>query len=198
MKFPNFFIAGAAKSGTTSLWRYLLQHPDIFMPSDIMYKEPAYFSDIKGMKDLNEYLSLFKNVTTEKMIGEASAAYLTSPESPERIREVVPDAKFIIMLRNPIDRAYSLYNWMACNGYEPIEIFEQALEIEETNRYENESFKNSNPEYYYNYLYFHSGLYSDQIKRFLNSTAKPRNTNMPTTSVIVVTIIAEDCAGSRP
>jgi FkbM family methyltransferase len=169
MKFPNFFIAGAAKSGTTSLWRYLLQHPDIFMPSDIMYKEPAYFSDIKGMKDLNEYLSLFKNVTTEKMIGEASAAYLTSPESPERIREVVPDAKFIIMLRNPIDRAYSLYNWMACNGYEPIEIFEQALEIEETNRYENESFKNSNPEYYYNYLYFHSGLYSDQIKRFLNS-----------------------------
>ena len=169
MRLPNFFIAGAAKSGTTSLWRYLLQHPDIFMPSDIIYKEPAYFSDIKGMKNLNEYMSLFTNAKTEKMIGEASAAYITSPESPGRIRNLIPDAKILIMLRNPIDRAYSLYNWMACNGYEYIESFEQALKFEVSDRYENESFKNSNPEYYYNYLYFHSGLYSEQIKRFLDN-----------------------------
>ncbi len=172
MRLPNFFIAGAAKAGTTSLWRYLLQHPDIFMPSDIMYKEPAFFSDIKGVKSLKEYASLFSNATTEKMIGEASTAYLTSPESPVRIKELISHAKIIIMLRNPIDRAYSLYNWMASNGYESSESFEMALQIEKTNRYGNESFKNSNPEYYYNYLYFHSGLYSEQIKRYIDNFSR--------------------------
>jgi tetratricopeptide (TPR) repeat protein len=168
MRLPNFFIVGAAKAGTTSLWRYLLQHPDIFMPPDIMYKEPAYFSDIKGFRSLSEYTKLFSSAKTEKMIGEASTAYLTSPESPVRIKELIPDVKIIIMLRNPIDRAYSLYNWMACNGYEPAGSFEEALEIEKHKRFGNETFKHSNPEYYYNYLYYYSGLYSEQIKGYLN------------------------------
>ena len=172
MKLPNFFIVGAAKAGTTSLWRYLLQHPDVFMPSDIMYKEPAYFSDIKGISSLNQYGSLFSGAGAEKMIGEASTAYLTSPESPVRIKGKVPHAKIIIMLRNPIDRAYSLYNWMACNGYEPEESFESALEVEKTYRYGNEGFKHANPEYYYNYLYFYSGLYSEQIKRYLDNYSR--------------------------
>ena len=169
MRLPNFFIAGAAKAGTTSLWRYLLQHPDIFMPTDIMYKEPAFFSDIKGVKSLKEYTLLFSDATTEKMVGEASTAYLTSPESPVRIKEMISHAKIIIMLRNPIDRAYSLYNWMASNGYESSESFEMALQMEKRNRYDNESFKHTNPEYYYNYLYFHSGLYSKQIKRYIDN-----------------------------
>ena len=90
MQLPNFFIVGAAKAGTTSLWRYLLQHPDIFMPSDILYKEPAYFSDIKGIRNLHEYAALFSAANTEKMIGEASTAYLTSPESPVRIKDLSP------------------------------------------------------------------------------------------------------------
>ena len=169
MRLPNFFIVGAAKAGTTSLWRYLLQHPDIFMPNDIMYKEPAFFSDIKGFRSLHEYATLFAASTTEKMIGEASTAYLTSPESPIRIKDLISDAKIIIMLRNPIDRAYSLYNWMASNGYEPVESFELALEIEKSNRFNNMSFKYSNPEYYYNYLYYHSGLYSEQVKRYFEN-----------------------------
>jgi hypothetical protein len=172
MKLPNFFIVGAAKAGTTSLWRYLLQHPDVFMPSDIMFKEPAYFSDIKGITDFKQYGSLFSGAETEKMIGEASTAYLTSPESPIRIKNKIPHAKIIIILRNPIDRAYSLYNWMVCNGYEPSDSFESALEIEKRNRYRNETFKHSNPEYYYNYLYFHSGLYSEQIKRYIENYEK--------------------------
>lgn len=100
------------------------------------------------------------------MIGEASTPYLTSPESPARIKKMIPDAKFIIMLRNPADRAYSLYNWMTREGYEWISSFEKALEVEMTDRHGNDDFKNSNPQYYYNYLYFHSGLYSHQIKRF--------------------------------
>ncbi len=172
MQLPNFFIVGAAKAGTTSLWRYLLQHPDVFMPSDIMYKEPAYFSDIKGIRNLDEYEALFSGVTAEKMIGEASTAYLTSPESPVRIKDKIPKAKIIIMLRNPIDRAYSLYNWMACNGYEPVESFESALEAEIINRNGSDTFKHSAPEYYYNYLYYHSGLYSEQIRRYLDNFSR--------------------------
>ncbi|MEJ2163891.1 MAG: glycosyltransferase [Desulfobacterales bacterium] len=172
MQLPNFFIVGAAKAGTTSLWRYLIQHPEIFMPSDIMYKEPAYFSDIKGIRSLHQYAALFSSSSTKKMIGEASTAYLTSPESPVRIKDMIPDAKIIIMLRNPIDRAYSLYNWMACNGYESATSFELALKTEKTTRYGNEAFKNFNPEYYYNYLYYHSGLYSEQIKRYLDNFNK--------------------------
>lgn len=168
MRLPNFFIVGAAKAGTTSLWRYLLQHPDIFMPSDIMYKEPAYFSNKKGIDSIDDYTDLFSGVKTEKMIGEASTAYLTSPESPERIKSLIPDAKIIVMLRNPIDRAYSLYNWMASNGYEPAESFESALDLEQSHRWESETFKNNNPEYYYNYLYFSSGLYYEQIRRYLD------------------------------
>ncbi len=168
MQLPNFFIVGAAKAGTTSLWRYLLQHPEIYMPSDIMFKEPAFFSNIKGGNNLDQYKSLFSGVRNERMIGEASTAYLTSPESPARIVTMIPDAKIIIMLRNPIDRAHSLYNWMACNGYEPIESFEEALKIEQSDRYGNTNFLKFNPEYYYNYLYFYSGLYSQQIKRYLD------------------------------
>lgn len=166
---PNFFIAGAAKSGTTSLWRYLIQHPDVFMPSDFRYKEPSYFCDTYGIKNLDQYLSLFSGVTTEKMIGEASGAYLTSQKNPIRIKRMIPDAKFIIVLRNPADRAYSLYNWMTREGYEWICSFEKALEAEMTDRYGNDQFKNSNPQYYYNYLYFHSGLYSHQIQRYFDN-----------------------------
>jgi len=172
MKLPNFFIVGAAKAGTTSLWRYLLQHPEIFMPSDIVYKEPAFFSDIKGGNNIDKYKSLFSGVRNESMIGEASTAYLTSPESPARIVTMIPNAKIIIMLRNPIDRAFSLYNWMAGNGYEPTESFEEALKIEESDRYGNVNFLKFNPEYYYNYLYFYSGLYSQQIKRYLDIFSK--------------------------
>jgi len=168
-RMPNFFIAGAARSGTTSLWQYLLQHPDIFMPSDITHKEPSYFCDTYGIESLDQYLALFSGATTKKMVGEASGTYLTSPESPIRIRRMIPDAKFIIMLRNPADRAYSLYNWMTREGYEWICSFEKALEVEMTGRYGNDQFKNSNPQYYYNYLYFHSGLYSHQIQRYFDN-----------------------------
>lgn len=139
------------------------------MPSDIRHKEPAYFSDIYGIRRLDEYVSLFSEVTNEKMIGEASGTYLTSPESPIRIKKMIPDAKFIIILRNPADRAYSLYNWMAREGYEYIGSFEKALEVEVSHRHGNTEFMNSNPEYYYDYLYFHSGLYSQQIQRYFDT-----------------------------
>ncbi|MBZ8179774.1 sulfotransferase family protein [Oscillatoria salina] len=165
---PNFFIVGAAKSGTTSLWMYLKQHPEIFMPKRIADKEPSFFCHLYGYSDFDAYLRLFADVKEEKAIGEASHAYLTSPESAAWIKKVYPQAKIIIVLRNPVDRAYSLYNWMISAGYEWIDSFEKALNSEEE-RLNNQYFKHNNPQFYYNYLYFSSGLYDLQVKRYLEN-----------------------------
>ena len=164
---PNFFIVGAAKSGTTSLWMYLKQHPDIFMPETVNLKEPGYFCHLYGIKNYDKYISIFEKAKGKKAVGEASHAYLSSPESATWIKNFNPQAKIIIILRNSVERAYSLYNWMISEGYEWVSPFEKALEIEEK-RLKDDNFKYNNPEYWYNYLYFISGLYSEQIQRYLN------------------------------
>jgi glycosyltransferase involved in cell wall biosynthesis len=165
---PNFFIAGAARSGTTALWHFLKQHPKVFMPTDEFYKEPAYFS-VKGCgMSHDKYIDIFKKAGhCCERIGEASTAYLTDPMSAKKIHDFSPDAKIIIMLRNPVDRAYSLYHWMTQEGYEHAESFEQALELENV-RIGKKIPNWFEPEYYWNYLYFHSGLYYRQVKNFLD------------------------------
>ena len=166
---PNFFIVGAGKSGTTSLWVYLTQHPEVYMHPTI--KEPSFFCNLCGCRDFDAYLRLFADVQEEKAVGEASHAYLTSPESAAWIQKVYPEAKIIITLRNPVDRAYSLYNWMIREGYEWVYPFEKAL-VAEKDRIADEYFKYNNPQYYYNYLYFNSGLYAEQINRYLELFSK--------------------------
>jgi hypothetical protein len=112
----DFFIAGAPKAGTTSLYYYLEEHPEIEMSSQ---KEPDYFSDIplqeQGMyygknriNTLDKYESLFAQ--KEGVIyGEGSVSYLFYENVAEDIKKYNPNAKIIIMLRNPIDRAFSHY-----------------------------------------------------------------------------------------
>lgn len=171
--WPNFFIVGAAKAGTTSLWAYLRQHPDIYMPETDALKEPAFFSELKWIKSLDAYLRIFEKGRGRRAVGEASTAYLTCPESAARLRESCPDARIVIILRNPADRAFSLYNWMIREGYEWIEPFERALE-EEDRRAADEAFHRSNPQYFYNYLYFRSGLYAGQVARYLDLFPRER------------------------
>lgn len=168
-RLPNFFICGAARSGTTSMWEYLRQHPDIFMPTVFGWKEPSFYCDLYGVKDRAFYLSLFAQAGNKKMVGEASTPYLSSPESAGRIHAELPHARIIIVLRNPIERAYSLYKWMCENGYEQIPTFAAALEAEDKERHANESFMRNNGQYYWNFLYFRSGLYHDQVKRYLDT-----------------------------
>lgn len=162
---PNFLIVGAARSGTTSLYHWLKQHPEVFMP-DI--KEPCYFVHGYGISDLEKYLSLFEPGRGKKAIGEASAAYLGSPESPQWIRDALGNVRVIILLRNPIERAYSLYCWMVMEGYEWVPTFEEALE-EEDRRFRDEFFRENNPEYFWDYMYFRSGLYYEQVKRYMET-----------------------------
>ena len=107
-------FVGAPKSGTTSLFAYLKTVPDIFMPE---IKEPNYFSIVnvpkdshsKPIRDKKKYLELFKKVKDEKIIGEASVSYLSDPKAPKLIHKEVPDAHIIIIIRDPIERAYSHY-----------------------------------------------------------------------------------------
>lgn len=160
---PNFFIAGAGRSGTTSLWYYLKEHPEIYVPKS---KEPTYFCKLYTLcKDYKDYLRLFSDARGEKALGEKSHAYMTSPESAAWIQKTYPDAKIIFVLRNPADRAWSLYNLMVWYGYEWVFPFEKALAIERE-RSRGENFKFCNPQYYYNYLYFDSGKYSSQIENY--------------------------------
>ncbi len=167
-KLPNFFIAGAAKSGTSSLWQYLKANEEVFMPADELHKEPAFFSEIKnrGAINLERYSEIFKEADKRhKRIGESSTAYLTDPGSAGLIYDFNPAAKIIILLRNPAERAYSLYCWMVQDGYEYAGTFERALELE-ASRINRKIPNFLEPEYYYNYLYFHSGLYYEQVKRY--------------------------------
>jgi hypothetical protein len=112
MPLPNFLIVGAAKCGTTSLYEYLRQHPDVYMSP---LKEPRYFPSfgvLQGdpvVRDRAEYEQLFDGAKTERAIGEASPQYLHAPEAAERIAAELPDARIIVSLRNPADRAYSSY-----------------------------------------------------------------------------------------
>jgi hypothetical protein len=161
---PDFFILGAGKSGTTSLYYYLAQHPEIFMSP---VKEPSFFCDLfQVVKNPIEYLALFQGATTQKRIGEASHVHLSCPRTAPVLRAFFPDARFVLIMRNPVDRAYSLYNFMAICGFEWIPSFEKALKCEET-RASDPVFEKHNPQYLYNYLYFRSGLYGEQIERYL-------------------------------
>jgi len=148
--WPNFFIVGASKSGTTSLYEYLDKIPGIYMSR---LKEPHYFhrSSFKliarSISDKSEYLKLFKLATKEKAIGEASTSYLQDPESASLIHEEVPDARIIIILRDPCQRIFSGYLMFKSGGIEK-RSFHQLI--------------TQNPEF------LESGLYYSQVKQYLD------------------------------
>ena len=168
MEIPNFLIIGAAKSGTTALYRYLKQHPDIYMP---VRKEPHYFSFTEITKNTNgpgdyvrtaitnaqEYKNLFKDIKNERAVGEASPTYIYIPGTAERIYSELPNSKIIAILRNPADRAFSAYMHLVRDGFETELNFEKALEKE------NERISNNwGPIWHYK----KSGLYFEQLSRY--------------------------------
>ncbi|MCP5451463.1 MAG: sulfotransferase [Gammaproteobacteria bacterium] len=163
INMPNFFLLGAGRSGSTYLYYLLKQHPDIFMTEP---KEPTFFCEqYQVIKDPIDYFRLYDSATNEIIRGEASHAYLSNPTTARVLRALFPESKFVVILRNPVDRAYSLYHWMRRHGYEPCGTFESALKVEEY-RYNSSAFKHNCPHYFYNSLYFKSGLYGEQLQRY--------------------------------
>ena len=115
--FPNFIIIGAPKAGTTSLYHYIAEHPNIFMsePKEVNYfsgtdisKQNLFYADFK-VNTLDEYEGLFSSADVGQVKGEASVSYLFYPKVPQRIFELIPSCKVIAVLRNPIERGYSHY-----------------------------------------------------------------------------------------
>lgn len=138
---PDTFIIGAPKAGTTSLYAYLREHPQVFMSRE---KEPEYFApDMVHMRrgrpflyptDEKRYMALFSRTNREIRVGEASASYLASHEAPRLIRAFQPDARIIAILRNPVDLIYSLYGHRVAHGSEWIDDFSAALEADDDRR----------------------------------------------------------------
>jgi hypothetical protein len=137
---PNFFIAGFAKSGTTSLYHYLKQHPKIYMSP---VKEPHFFShgereleifkgpkiDLNHIKDLPDYCALYNGVRDETAIGEASCSN-SGKRACERIRKYVPHAKIVFILRHPADKIYSQFQHLRNNLIEPCDELVDAINHE--------------------------------------------------------------------
>lgn len=176
-KIPNFFIVGAAKSGTTSVYEYLSQHPDIYLSPN---KEPHFFSNKafslphngpgdnkynfrRIKKTWEDYIDLFKGVKNEKVLGEASTSYLHYYRTAAPlIYKSNPEAKILIILRNPVDRAFSAYWHMIRDKRETLS-FEDALKSEENRKKEN-----------FAGLWFYTevGFYYNQVKEYLNTFDK--------------------------
>ena len=129
VSFPNFYLVGAPRCGTTSMYTYLKQHPEIYLS---VLKEPHFFSsDLtappQAVVDQPLYLSLFEQVADERAVGEGSVWYLESREAPWRIHEAVPEARILILLRQPVDMAFSLHGLYCRTGNEELPDFDDAL-----------------------------------------------------------------------
>lgn len=170
---PNFIIIGSPKCGTTSLFKYLSQHPKIEFSDR---KEPKFFCwkdldlnfsgnslvlnqiRVTTVQDRQEYLDLFKNKTAD-FIGEGSVDYFHSRNTAEKIFDFNPNMKLILILRNPIDRAYSDWKHNVKMGYENIKVFRNAIKAI-TKR------KKNNGVPYFDYL--HKGNYASHLKEYLS------------------------------
>jgi Sulfotransferase family len=166
MVMPNFLIIGAMKAGTTAVYHYLRQHPQVYMNPKL--KEPRFFCyegktlQFGGplservysaiINNIEDYRAYFRGATDEAAIGEASVEYLYIPGTEKRIRAYLPDVKLIAILRHPVDRAYSSYNYLVREG---LEKYDEPERIRQ----------NWSPPWHY----LQVGFYYPQVKRYFET-----------------------------
>ena len=170
---PNFLIVGAAKAGTTSLYEYLRQHPEIFMP---LWKELSFFigdpfGPLHKVKRPQYYDKVFAQAKNQTAVGEASTSYLYDEAAPGIIKEKLGSIKILIILRDPVAMSYSLYNHQVRREGETIESFEAALDAE-ARRKNDPDFKKNCSGWHANYYYYQRGLYFQQVKRYIDTFGK--------------------------
>ncbi|MGC2163469.1 MAG: sulfotransferase [Silvibacterium sp.] len=164
--WPNFFIVGAVKAGTTSLYAHLKEHPQVFLPK---VKEPHYFAEFhpsreqahvaEYISDRGEYLRLYRGSARFPAIGDASPSYLWDNKAPQRIHQVCPQARIIILLRDPVARAHSHYLMDVLGCIETLP-FAEALQRD---------YACKEKGWWQSHLYVESGLYHDQVLRYLEA-----------------------------
>jgi len=172
---PDFIIIGAQKSGTTTLYNNLIRHPQVVQA----LRKEIHFFDIHYKKGITWYQAHFpsflykiylKQIYRKKIIaGEATPYYIFHPLSPERIFKTVPRVKLIVLLRNPVDRAYSHYQLSVRLGHENLS-FEDAIqhEMERLNS-EGEKIYNNRNYYSFNHQHFSylsRGCYMEQLRKW--------------------------------
>lgn len=187
-KSPNFFIVGAPKGGTTALNQYLSSHPDVFISN----KEMHYFgSDLNFgpqfyRRDLKAYLAEFENWDGQARAGETSVWYLYSQKAAAEIKAFNPDARIIIMLREPVATVYSLYHQFRCDGNENLNTFEEAMAAEDDRRAGHRIPRQC---FFPQGLVYRSiPLYTEQVKRYFDAFGRER----------VQVIIYDDFAANTP
>lgn len=170
--WPTFIVIGAPKSGTTALYHYVRQHPQVYLSPE---KEPRFFAfegarpDYRGpcdetrtnrqvVTEASAYLSLFAGATSAQHArGEMSTVYLYFPGSAERMRHHVPEARLIAILRQPVDRAFSNYAMALGEGREPERDFARAVRAEPDRIRSGWA-----PEWHY----LARGFYAEQLERY--------------------------------
>jgi lipopolysaccharide transport system ATP-binding protein len=185
---PDFLIIGTQKGGTTSLFYWLSRHPNVGQPSA---KEIEFFDQryANGAMWYRAHFPTFLERSQRHrrgqgpfLTGEATPSYLVHPRAPQRVAELIPNVKLIALLRNPVDRAYSLYQHRVDQGLEPLS-FEQAIEAEDERirgeidriradeRYVSPSF------HVLSYLY--GGIYADLLEDWLRVFPRERLLVLP-------------------
>jgi hypothetical protein len=168
--FPNLFVVGAMKAGSSAVHDVLSRHPQIFMS---IVKEPKYFAFLDETRrfagprdpdnhrywtDPTRYRTLFPDdAASRTYVGESSTIYLYSPSAARRIAEAVPGARIIAVLRNPVDRAYSHFNFVRQRGLEPESAFRRGWDLEEER-----TARGWGSMWHYKKI----GFYADQIERY--------------------------------
>ena len=172
---PDFIIVGAQKSGTTTLYSFVTKHPAV---THAAKKEIHYFDIYHDLGEL-WYRSKFptnlskrrhyKKTGQKILSGEASPTYLFFPTIPSRMKDILPGAKLIVILRNPVDRTYSHYHHNVRSNKETLP-FEKAIELEEERcaREREQMIKDPGfvANYYKRYSYLARGVYADQLERW--------------------------------
>ncbi|MFW9875274.1 MAG: sulfotransferase [Candidatus Thorarchaeota archaeon] len=164
-RFPTFFLIGAAKAGTSSFYHYLKQHPQVYFPKS---KEPCYFNDDNNYKlGIQSYLDThYKKAGGYAARGDATPMLHRPEKVIPRLKDVFNkrDVRFIVILRDPVARAWSHY-WHRNRTYFEKESFESALELEEKRiRINKDEWCG----------YFRDGLYAQQLERWFSAFSKDR------------------------
>jgi sulfotransferase family protein len=184
---PDFLLVGTKRGGTTSMHHLLLQHPDMIpMFPARRLKSPMYFSQhydrgerwYRSHFPTSPYRRALESTRRRPTVaGEASPYYLYNPYAAQRIRDDVPDVKIVIMLRDPVRRAYSHYWERVDNGVEPL-TFAEALAAEPQRLAGELDRMAANPLYYSEahdwYSYRDRGLYADQLRRYFELFPRER------------------------
>ena len=159
--YPDFFLAGAPKAGTTSIYKYMDQNPAIFVP---LVKEPNYFTDFgpnckmgTNIKDIKKYLNLFTTALPDQMKGDFSVSYMHDHQAYKKIHECNRDAKIIMVIRQPVYRAFSHWLMDKREGFTDGEFYDDFLK--------DVNFKGKKG-FCYNSMYYDCGLYADAIEKY--------------------------------